>query len=79
MPLALWQRFAQTYRRLPIRRRRKASHRLWTRRPEAAYWREMRGALADHLHEDFTMGVIMSANLAAPFAEKWPLSAKSSS
>jgi hypothetical protein len=24
----------------------------------------------DHLHEDFTMGVIMSANLAAPFAEK---------
>jgi hypothetical protein len=25
---------------------------------------------SDHLHEDFTMGVIMSANLAAPFAEK---------
>jgi hypothetical protein len=25
---------------------------------------------ADHLHEDFTMGVIMSANLAAPLAEK---------
>jgi hypothetical protein len=25
---------------------------------------------SDHLHEDFTMGVIMSANLAAPLAEK---------
>ena len=34
---------------------------------------------ADHLHEDFTMGVIMSANLADPFAEKWLVSTKSSS
>src|SRR5215471_6429114 len=33
----------------------------------------------DHLHEDFTIGVIISANLAAPFTTKWPLSAKSSS
>ena len=34
---------------------------------------------ADHLHEDFTMGVIMSENLADPFAEKWLMSTKSSS
>jgi hypothetical protein len=34
---------------------------------------------ADHLHEDFTMGVIMSANFAAPLAEKWLVSTKSSS